>query len=111
MWIERNRSPPRGARLESCLEFFEAGGQDRAAMEFLEGSLAADVIDPLAHGGGHLTKPGVKDVENCLAGVLNDAFFKTFDEAFLATFLAAFLATFLEGEFFEEGDVGHGFVG
>jgi hypothetical protein len=26
-------------------------------------------------------------------------------------FLEAFLAAFFKGEFFEEGDVGHGFVG
>ena len=96
---------------EGGLEFVEAGCPDRAAEQVLQPGLATDVIDPLAHGGGHLTKPGVKDIENCLTGRLDDAFFKTFDEAFLATFVEALFAAFLEGEFFEEGDVGHGFGG
>ena len=40
-------------------------------------------------------EPGVEDVKNRLAGILENAF----------------LEAFLEGEFFEEGDVGHDFVG
>ncbi len=108
-------------------------------MEIFEIPLAAEDIDLLAYGIGHLAKPGVEDVENRLAGVLEDAFLETFleafltaflttfDEAFLTAFLTAFdeaflttfdetfldtfLETFFKGEFFEEGDVGHGFFG
>jgi hypothetical protein len=69
--------------------------------------LAAKDIDSLAHGVRHLAEPTVENIKNRLAGGLDDAFFK----AFLATFLATFLDTFFKGEFFEEGDVGHGFVG
>ena len=76
-------------------------------MELFQDLLVVDGVDPLAHGVGHLTKPGVEDVENGLASVLDDAFFKAFDDAFLDTFLKAFF----KGEFLEEGDVGHGFVG
>ena len=72
---------------------------------------------------GYLAKPGVEDVENRLAGGLDNAFFKafhetflttfltTFDETFLDTFLDTFLKAFFKGEFFEKGDVGHSFVG
>ena len=80
-------------------------------MELFQDLLAVDGVDPLAHGVGHLTEPGVEDVENRLASVLDDAFFKAFDDAFLDTFLDTFLKAFFKGEFFEEGDVGHGFVG
>ena len=88
-------------------------------MELFESPLAADSIDLLAYGVRHLAEPGVEDVENRLAGRLDDAFLTafltTFDETFLDTFLETFLETFLnaffKGEFFEEGNVGHGFVG
>ena len=84
-------------------------------MEIFEIPFAAEDIDLLAYGIGHLAEPGVGDVENCLAGVLEDAsfeaFLEAFDEAFLDTFLETFLETFFKGEFFEEGDVGHSFVG
>ena len=100
---------------EGGLEFFEAGSQDRAAMQIFEIPLATEGVDPLAHGVGNLAEPGVEDVENRLAGILEDAFFETFDEALLDPFLDPFLDTFFEaffeGQFFEEGDVGHGFVG
>jgi hypothetical protein len=33
------------------------------------------------------------------------------DDAFLTAFDEAFFEAFFEGEFFEEGNVGHGFVG
>ena len=72
-------------------------------MELFECGLAAKSVDLLAHGVRHLAESGVEDVENRLAGIL--------DEAFLATFDDTFLKTLLEGEFFEESDVGHGFVG
>ena len=109
------------------LEFFDAGSADRSTEQVLELWLAAKGIDPLAYGGGHLAEPGVEDVENRLAGGLDNAFFKAFHETFLTTFLTAFLTAFLttfdetfldtflkaffKGEFFEEGDVGHGFFG
>ena len=101
------------------MEFFEAGSQDRAAMEIFEIPFAAEDIDLLAYGIGYLAEPGVEDVENRLAGILDEAFFEAFltafEEAFLETFLdsflKAFLETFFKGEFFEEGDVGHGCVG
>ena len=84
-------------------------------MEIFEIPFAAGGVDPLAQGVRHLAEPGVKDVENCLAGVLDEAFLAAFLPAFLTTFDETFLDTFLkpllEGEFFEEGDVGHGFVG
>ena len=104
---------------EGGLEFFEAGSQDRAAMEIFEIPFAAEDIDLLAYGIGYLAEPGVEDVENCLTGVLEDASFEAFLETFLTTFLTAFeeafldtfLETFFKGEFFEEGDVGHSFVG
>ena len=76
-------------------------------MEIFEIPLAAECVDLLAYGVGHLAKPGIEDVDNRLAGGLEDAFFKAFYEAFLPAFLAAFF----EGEFFEEGDVGYGCVG
>ena len=102
-------------RLRRCseggLKFFEAGCPGGLAEQVLERWLAADSVDPLAHGVRHLAEPGVEDVENRLAGVLEDAFLETFLEAFLDTLLEAFLQSFLEGEFFEEGDVGHGCVG
>ena len=101
----------RGRLLEGGLEFFEAGSEDSAAMQIFEIPLATESVDPFANGAGHLAEPGVEDVENRLAGGLEDAFFKAFHEAFLDTLLEAFLEPFLEGEFFEEGDVGHGFVG
>ena len=96
---------------EGGLEFFEAGSEDSAAMQIFEIPLATEGVDPLAHGVGNLAEPGVEDVENRLAGILEDAFFETFDEALLDPFLDPFLEAFFEGEFFEEGDVGHGFVG
>ena len=76
-------------------------------MEIFEIPLAANGVNPLAHGVRHLAEPGVEDVENRLAGRLDDAFLTAFDEAFLEAFFEAFF----EGEFFEEGNVGHGFVG
>jgi len=84
-----------GRPSEGGLKFFEAGSQDRAAMEIFEIPFAADGVDPLAQGVGHLAEPGVEDVENCLASVLDDAFFEAF----------------FKSEFFEEGDVGHDLVG
>ena len=104
---------------EGGLEFFEAGSADRSTEQVLERWLAAKGIDPLAYGGRNLAEPGVEDVENRLAGGLDDAFFKAFHETFLTAFLTAFdeafldtfLETFFKGEFFEEGDVGHGFFG
>ena len=110
-------------RSQGGLEFFDAGSQDRAAVEIFEIPLAAECVDLLAYGVGHMAESGIEDVENCLAGVLEDAFLKTFLEAFLEAFLTAFLTTFDEtfldtfletffkGEFFEECDVGHGFFG
>ena len=88
-------------------------------MEIFEIPLAAECVDLLAYGIGHLAEPGVEDVENRLAGILDETFLPTFLTAFLPTFLTtfeeAFLDTFLEtffkGEFFEECDVGHGCVG
>ena len=84
-------------------------------MEIFEFPLAADGVDPLAYGVGHLAEPGVDDVENCLAGVLDDAFLEALNETFLTAFDEAFFETFLKsffkGEFFEEGNVGHGCVG
>ena len=100
-------------------------------MEIFEIPFAAEDIDLLAYGIGHLAEPGVEDVENRLAGGLEDAFLEafldtfletfltafltafltTFDETFLDTFLDTFLKAFFKGEFFEEGDVGHGFFG
>ena len=67
-------------------------------MEIFEIPLAADGVDPLAHGVRHLAEPGVEDIENRLAGGLDDAFLTAFDEAFFEAFF--------ESEFFEEGDVG-----
>jgi hypothetical protein len=72
-------------------------------MEIFEIPLAAECVDLLAYGVGHLAKPGIEDVDNRLAGILDEAFLTAFDEAFFEAFF--------EGEFFEEGDVGHGFVG
>ena len=84
-------------------------------MEIFEIPFAAEDIDLLAYGIGHLAEPGVEDVDNRLAGILEDAFLEAFLTAFLTTFDETFLDTFLEaffkGEFFEEGDVGHGCVG
>jgi hypothetical protein len=68
-------------------------------MQIFEIPLAADGVDPLAYGVGHLAEPGVEDVQDRLTGILEN------------TFLEPFLEAFLEGEFFEEGDVGHDFVG
>ena len=85
----------RGRLLEGGLEFFEAGSEDSAAMQIFEIPLATESVDPFANGSGHLAEPGVEYVEDRLAGGLDDAF----------------LEPFLAGEFFEEGDVGHGFVG
>jgi hypothetical protein len=93
------------------LEFFEAGCADCSTEQVLERWLATEGIDPLAYGVGHLAEPGVEDVENRLAGVLDEAFFKAFHETFLTAFEEAFLAAFFKGEFFEECDVGHSFVG
>ena len=84
-------------------------------MEIFEIPFAAEDIDLLAYGIGYLAEPGVEDVENRLAGILEDAsfeaFLEAFEEAFLDTFLETFLVAFFKGEFFEEGDVGHSFVG
>ena len=68
-------------------------------MELFQCRLAAQGVDPLAHGVRHLAEPSIENVENHLAAGLKDAFLK------------AFLEAFFKGEFFEEGDVGHGFVG
>ncbi len=64
-------------------------------MELFQRRLAAQGVDLLAHGVRHFAEPSIENVENRFAGVLEDAF----------------LAALLKGEFFEEGDVGHGFVG
>ena len=64
-WPLRLRWPSEGG-----LKFFETGSQDRAAMEIFEIPFAADGVDPLAQGVGHLAEPGVEDVENRLAGGL-----------------------------------------
>ncbi len=84
-------------------------------MEIFEIPFAAECVDLLAYGVRHLAESGIEDVENCLAGGLEDAFFEAFltafEEAFLDTFLETFLETFFKGEFFEECDVGHSFVG
>ena len=72
-------------------------------MELFQCRLAAQGVDLLAYGVGHLAEPSIENVENRLAGILEEAFLAAVDEAFLKTLL--------EGEFFEEGDVGHGFVG
>ena len=85
------------------MKFFEAGCSGGLAEQVLERWLAADSVDPLAHGVRHLAEPGVEDVENRLAGGLDDAFLAAFDEAFFEAFF--------KSEFFEEGNVGHGFVG
>ena len=92
---------------EGGLEFFEAGSPDCSPEQFLECGLAADGADALSHGFGHMVEPGIEDVDNRLAGILDEAFF----EAFLTAFEETFLETFFKGEFFEEGDVGHGCVG
>ena len=76
-------------------------------MELFQCRLAAQGVDLLADGVGHMAEPSVENVENRLAGILEEAFLAAVDETFLETFLKALL----EGEFFEEGDVGHGFVG
>ena len=68
-------------------------------MQIFEIPLATESVDPFANGAGHLAEPGVEYVEDRLASCLESAFFETF------------LEPFFEGEFFEEGDVGHGFVG
>ena len=80
-------------------------------MEIFEIPFAAEDIDLLAYGIGHLAEPGVEDVDNRLAGILDEAFFEAFLTAFEEAFLDTFLETFFKGEFFEEGDVGHGCVG
>ena len=100
-------------------------------MEIFEIPFAAECVDLLAYGVRHLAESGIEDVDNRLAGGLDDAFFEAFltafEEAFLDTFLETFLeaffkaffkafhetflAAFFKGEFFEEGDVGHSFVG
>ena len=84
-------------------------------MEIFEIPLAAECVDLLAYGIGHLAESGIEDVDNRLAGILDEAFFKAFHETFLTAFDEALLDTFREaffkGEFFEEGDVGHGFFG
>ena len=80
-------------------------------MEIFEIPLAAECVDLLAYGIGHLAEPGVEDVENRLAGILDEAFLTAFLTAFEEAFLDTFLETFFKGEFFEECDVGHGCVG
>ena len=92
---------------EGGLEFFDARSPDCSPEQFLECGLAADGADALSHGFGHMVEPGIEDVDNRLAGILDEAFF----EAFLTAFEEPFLETFFKGEFFEEGDVGHSFVG
>jgi hypothetical protein len=96
---------------EGGLEFFEAGSADCSPEQFPECGLAADGADSLAHGFGHMVEPGIEDVDNRLAGGLEDTFFEAFLTAFLTAFEEAFEAAFFKGEFFEEGDVGHSFVG
>ena len=96
---------------ESRLEFFDARSADCSPEQFLECGLAADGADALSHGFGHMVEPGIEDVDNRLAGILDEAFFEAFLTAFEETFLETFLETFFKGEFFEEGDVGHGCVG
>ena len=104
-----------GRLLEGGLEFFEAGCPSGSTEQGLERGFATERVDLLSYGVRHLAEPGVEDVDNRLAGGLEDAFFKAFHEAFLEALLEAlleaFLQSFLEGEFFEEGDVGHGCVG
>jgi len=56
-------------------------------MELFQCRLAAQGVDPLAHGVGHLAEPSIENVENRLAGFLEDAFLETFLETFLDTFL------------------------
>ena len=51
-------------------------------MEIFEIPLAAECVDLLAYGVGHLAKPGIEDVDNRLAGILDEAFLTAFDEAF-----------------------------
>ena len=80
-------------------------------MEIFEIPFAAEDIDSLSHGVGHLAESGIEDVDNRLAGGLEDTFFEAFLTAFEDTFLETFLETFFKGEFFEECDVGHGCVG
>ena len=72
-------------------------------MEIFEIPFAAEFVDLLADGVGHLAESGIEDVDNRLAGILDEAFLTAFDETFLKTFF--------KGEFFEECDVGHGCVG
>jgi hypothetical protein len=55
-------------RSEGGLEFFEAGSADCSTEQVLERGLAADGVDPLAQGVGHLAEPSLEDVENCLCG-------------------------------------------
>ena len=76
-------------------------------MELFQCRLAAQGVDLLADGVGHMAEPSVENVENRLAGILEEAFLAAVDETFLDTFLKPLL----EGEFFEEGDVGHSFIG
>ena len=80
-------------------------------MEIFEIPFAAEDIDSLSHGVGHLAESGIEDVDNRLAGILDEAFLAAFLTAFDEAFLDTFLETFFKGEFFEEGDVGHGCVG
>ena len=72
-------------------------------MELFQCRLAAQGVDLLADGVRHLAEPSIENINDRLAGVLEDAF--------LEAFLDTFLKPLLKGEFFEEGDVGHGFVG
>ena len=80
-------------------------------MELFQCRLAAQGVDLLADGVGHMAEPSFENVENRLAGVLDEAFFKAFHETFLTAFEEAFLEAFFKGEFFEECDMGHSFVG
>ena len=80
-------------------------------MEIFEIPLAAECVDLLAYGVGHLAESGIEDVDNRLAGILDEAFLPTFLTTFEEAFLDTFLEAFFKGEFFEEGDVGHGCVG
>ncbi len=72
-------------------------------MELFQCRLAAQGVDLLAHGVRHLAEPSIENINDRLAGILEEAFLAAVDETFLVAFF--------KGEFFEEGDVGHSFVG
>ncbi len=58
-------------------------------MELFQCRLAAQGVDLLAHGVRHLAEPSIENVENRLAGILEEAFLAAVDEAFLVAFLRA----------------------